>query len=150
MTEEKKKPKIVSERDAVQEAGVEEAAAEEPLETKSVENAPEEEPEAIEPAEEEKKKPRVKVVVEPVFGERGAKPTAPIASERPRLIQELQEQAARDVLPAQSPPGTPLEAQKPLTREEAAQRAHQIWEQRQEEKKKGKLFTRLKRTIGLQ
>jgi hypothetical protein len=63
-------------------------------------------------------------------------------------VRELEEQAARDVLPTQSPPGTPLEAQKPLTRDEAAQRAREIWEEREGEKQKGKLWNRLKHAIG--
>lgn len=149
MDEEKKKPKIISEKDAVQEAGVEEAAPEEtPAESENAESAPEEQPAETVETPVEEKKPRVKVIVEPVFGERGAKPTAPIAGEKPYLVRELEEQAARDVLPMQSPPGTPLEAQKPLTRDEAAQRAREIWEEREEEKQKGKLWNRLKHAIG--
>jgi len=65
------------------------------------------------------------------------------------LARELEEQAARYVLPVQTPPGTPLEAEKPLTREEVVEKARRIWREKELEKKKGKFFAKLKRAIGL-
>ncbi len=157
MNEEKKKPKTISEKDAVQEAGVKETVEEESKETAESknENTKEAEKQLVETSEtsktseKEEKKPRVKVVVEPVFGERGTKPVITVTSEKPRLVREVEEQAARDVLPTQSPPGTPLEARKPLTREEVVEKAKQVWEENKRKKSEGKFFNRLKRALKL-
>jgi len=161
----KKKPRVISEKDVVKEAGVEEAVEqgeaektgegedkagnagntlEQPVENTEIESV------ENKTLEGKGKKPRVKVIVEPVFGERGEKPTTLITGEKPRLARELEEQAARDVLPVQTPPGTPLEAEKPLTREEVVEKARRIWREKELEKKKGKFFAKLKRAIGLQ
>ncbi len=156
MNEQKKKPKIISEKDAVQEASVKKAVEESnettESESESVKEAEEQlvkTSETHETSEKKEKKPSVKVVVEPVFGERGAKPVTLATGEKPRLVRELEEQAARDVLPTQSPPGTPLETLKPLTREEAAEKAKQIWEENKRKKSEEKFFNRLKRALKL-
>lgn len=85
----------------------------------------------------EEKKPRIRVVVEPV-----------VPREKPSLIQELEESASRDILPTRVEPGTPLQITD-KERKEAIKRAHEIWEQKERERAQKKPIARLKRLLGL-
>ncbi len=157
--ETRKEEKEETEEEAAEKAQTEDAENEDEAdaETEAEEESEEKEGKNEEPAKEEseesrveaekpeKKKPVIKMITEPVVKKE--------ERAKPRLIESLEEQAARDVLPRSPQPGTPLTMAQPTLGEASkdvrVEEARRIWLQRQEEKKRNLgFFGKLKATLG--
>ncbi|MEM0475211.1 MAG: hypothetical protein QW343_00240 [Candidatus Norongarragalinales archaeon] len=84
------------------------------------------------------RKPKIKAITEP---------TAKDSSEKPRIVERMQEQASRDVWPAAPRAGTPITLEE-AGKEARVEEARRLWLARQEEKRKTSFFWKIKAALG--